>query len=103
MRVKAGTASSSGQLSVIEDTTIALARVLSIEFHARSDNASAVYFGESDVSASNGRELLAGEVFTFDFSDGNSNPSSPAGSVLFNTFHVAVTGNAKIDWTVILF
>ncbi len=58
MRVKGGTASSSGQLSVIEDTTIALARVLSIEFHARSDNAGAVYFGESDVSASNGRELL---------------------------------------------
>lgn len=103
MRVKVGTASSSGQLSVIEDTSIASARVLSIEFHARSDNAGAVFFGESDVSATNGRELLAGEVVILDFSDGNSNPSSPAGSVLFSTFHVAVTGKAKIDWTVILF
>ncbi len=99
MRFKSGTASSSGQLSVIEDTTIALASVLSIEFHARSDNASAVYFGESDVSASNGRELLAGEVMVLDFSDGESH----GGSVEFNTFHVAVTGSAKIDWTVILF
>lgn len=103
MRFKAGTASSSGQLSVIEDTAIATARVLSIEFHARSDNTSGVYFGESDVSATNGRELLAGEVVILDFSDGNSNPSSPAGSVLFNVFHVTVTGSSKIDWTVILF
>lgn len=103
MRFKGGTASSTGQLSVIEDTTIASARVLSIEFHARSDNVGAVYFGESDVSAIDGRELLAGEVVILDFSDGNSNPASPAGSVLFSTFYVAVTGNAKIDWTVILF
>ena len=98
MRFKGGTASSTGQLSVIEDTTIATARVLSIEFHARSDNASAVYFGESDVSTSNGRELLAGEVVILDFSDGQSR----GGSESFDAFFVAVTGNAKIDWTVIL-
>jgi len=97
MRFDSGTASSSGQISNTTD------RVLSIEFHARSDNAGAVFFGRSDVSITNGRELLAGEVAVLDFSDGNSNPSSPAGSVLFNTFYVTVTGGSKIDWTVILF
>lgn len=97
MRFDSGTASSTGQISNTTD------KVLSIEFHARSDNTGAVYFGRSDVSSTNGRELLAGEVAILDFSDGNSNPSRSAGSVLFNTFYVAVTGNAKIDWTVILF
>jgi len=103
MRFKAGTATGSGQISVTQDTTIATARVLSIEFHARLDNGASVFFGESDVSASNGRELPPGENVVLDFSDGNSNPSSPAGSVLFNVFYVTVTGSDKIDWVVILF
>jgi len=98
VRFDSGTSSSTGQISNTRD------RVLSIEFHARSSNAGAVYFGRSDVTATNGRELLAGENAILDFSDGNSNPSRSAGSTLFSEFYVVIGGGGdKVDWLVILF
>ena len=72
--------------------------VLSIEWHARSTNTSAGYYGSSGISASNGRELLAGAIMIYDFKE--MDPGSPG--VPLNTFYVVATGTAMIDWTVIL-
>jgi hypothetical protein len=72
--------------------------VLSIEFHARSNNAGLVYFGRSDVSTTNGRELAAGEATTLNFGTDRED-----GTVEFNFFYVTIgTGGDRIDWTVIL-
>lgn len=92
MRFDAGSASGSGRISNTRD------KVLSIEFHARSTNAGLVYFGRSDVSATNGRELAAGEAVTLNFGEGGKE-----GSVEFSFFYVTVVrGSDRIDWTVVL-
>jgi hypothetical protein len=53
-----------------------------------------VYFGVSDVSATNGRELAPGEAVAYSFGEG---------SVLFSTFYVdAATNGDDVDWAVIL-
>ena len=72
--------------------------MLAIEFHARSTNVGLVYWGRSDVSATNGRELAAGEAVSPDLSSGPL-----GGSVEFRFFYVAIgSGGDRIDWTVIL-
>jgi hypothetical protein len=69
-------------------------RVKAIEAHAPSGNTGSVYFGVSDVSATNGRELAPGEAATYSFG---------AGSVLFSVFYVdAATSGDDLDWAVIL-
>ena len=88
MRFESQTKTASGQL------TTSTQRARSIEFHARSDNDQSVVVGESDVSATNGRELPPGESVSFNFDEG----SEP-----LNTFY-AYMGKAtdKLDWTAIL-
>ena len=91
MRFDAGSTTSSGRISNTPH------KVLSIEFHARSTNTGLVYFGRSDVSATNGRELAAGEAAAVNFSDGPHQ-----GSVPFNRFYVTIaTGGDRIDWVVV--
>ena len=69
-------------------------RVKAIEAPAPSGNTGSVYFGVSDVSATNGRELAPGEAATYSFG---------AGSVLFSVFFVdAATSGDDLDWAVIL-
>ena len=91
MRFDAGTETASGQISDTRD------RVLSIEFHARSTNSGSVYFGRTDVTNINGREMTAGEAVTLTFSD-----KETEASVLFSFFYVDVPSGNLMDWTVIL-
>ena len=90
MRFDVGSTTTSGRISNTRD------KILSIEFHARSANTGLVYFGRSDVSATNGRELAAGEAATLNFGDDKEK------SVEFRFFYVTITaGGDRIDWTVI--
>jgi hypothetical protein len=89
MRFDVGTTSKTGRISNTRD------KVISIEFHARSDNATSVYFGRSDVSATNGRELSPGEAVQWNFG------ADKEASVELRFFYVAVTGSDRIDWTYI--
>jgi|TARA_Y100000310_G_scaffold192374_1_gene192329 hypothetical protein len=89
MRFDVGTTSKTGRISNTRD------KVISIEFHARSDNATSVYFGRSDVSLTNGRELAPGESSALSFGTGDE------ASVELRFFYVAVTGSDRIDWTYI--
>ena len=91
MRIKVGTAKVSGRISNSLD------KALAIELHARSNNAGPVYFGESDVGETKGREFMPGEAITLKFSD-----LSADGSVEMRFFFVKLVGGDKIDWTAIL-
>ncbi len=92
MRYRAGTT------TVTPGTAVRLRnsteRVLAIEVHARKGNGNDVYFGDEDVSVTNGREIAPDESHSLvvrSFKEG--------GSVAFNTFfcdgHVATD---KLDW-----
>ena len=75
-------------------------RVLTIQVYARAGNSGLVYFGTSDVSASNGREIAAGKDITIDFR-GLTKQSD--GSIQFNKFYVdAATNGDDVDWMVII-
>ena len=87
MRLVVGTATG-GQVKNTKD------RVRVIEFHARSDNKNSVYVGTSDVSATNGRELVPGESVTF-----RMDLAIRDGSVTFDTFHTSVSGSGKVDFS----
>lgn len=93
MRADVGT-SSGGQLSTDN------AQVLSIEFHARSTNVNPAYAGMSDVGSGNGRELVAGESFTLNFSQ--EGMDAHAGRDLFLNFYVSCSPGDQVDWAVIL-
>jgi hypothetical protein len=68
--------------------------VKAIEVRARVGNAGNTYFGVSDVSSTNGRELEPGATASLDFGDG---------SVKFSVFYVdAATNGDDVDWMVIL-
>jgi hypothetical protein len=93
MRFDAGTTDvpSGGTRVQISNTSD---RVKAIEAHAPSGNTGSVYFGVSDVSVTNGRELAPGEAVAYSFGEG---------SVLFSTFYVdAATNGDDVDWAVIL-
>ena len=99
MRFDAGTtdiptAGTSVQISNTND------RVLALSLHAREGNTGNVYFGVSDVSATNGRELIPGESHDIDFTGAMKESD---GSVLFSTFWLDVaTSGDDVDWEVIL-
>ena len=94
MRIDSGTAWGSGQISNTSDPVIVM------EFHARSDNTASAAVGVSDVSATNGRELIPGESVTWNFSQ--LGPNGGPGSVLFSQFYVSVSGGDGVDWTVVI-
>ena len=71
-------------------------RVKEITFKALAGNSGLAYTGESDVSASNGYELSAGNTLSRDF-------GQFGGSVPANVFYVdAATNGDKVAWSMIL-
>ena len=71
-------------------------RVKEITFKALAGNSGLAYAGESDVSASNGYELSAGNTLSRDF-------GQFGGSVPANVFYVdAATNGDKVCWSMIL-
>ena len=97
MRFDAGTTDIPTAGSRVQISTLTEG-VLSLFLHARAVNGGIVYFGVSDVSATNGLELAAGATHTVTFSSANS-----PGSVPFRTFYLDAANNGDdVDWTVIL-
>ena len=85
-----GTAGTAVQVSNVTS------RVKYVEFKALAANSGLAYVGESDVSASNGFELSAGNTKVMNF--GEFGGSGPA-----NVFYVDVaTNNDKVSWSMIL-
>ena len=71
-------------------------RVKYITLKALAGNSGVVYVGESDVSASNGYELSAGNTLTHNFGEFG-------GSVPANIFYVdSASNNDKVAWSMIL-
>jgi len=71
-------------------------RVLWIKAKALAANSGIAYLGVSDVSATNGYELSAGNEIEISFSE-------LGGTVIFSTFYVdAATNGDKLAWTVVL-
>ena len=67
-----------------------------IQVKALAANSGIAYLGVSDISATNGYELSAGNTIEVDFGD-------QGGTVPFSTFYVdAATDGDKLCWTVIL-
>jgi len=85
-RLQVETATASGQVNNSNK------RVETIEWHARSTNENPVLVGLSDVSGSKGRELTANSSVTWKF--------EPA-TMVASAFYVWVSGNDKVDWTMI--
>ena len=71
-------------------------RVRWIKAKALAANSGIAYFGVSDVTATNGYELSAGNTIEINFAD-------VGGTVAFSTIYVdAATNGDKVCWTVIL-
>ena len=67
-----------------------------IQVKALAANSGIAYFGVSDISATNGYELSAGNEVEINFGD-------QGGTVPFSVFYVdAATNNDKVSWVVIL-
>jgi len=71
-------------------------RVRYIKVKALAANSGIAYLGVSDVTATNGYELSAGNEIEIDF-------AASGGTVAFSTFYVdAATNGDKVCWAVIL-
>ena len=71
-------------------------RVRWIKAKALAANSGITYFGVSDVSATNGYELSAGNTLEINFGE-------QGGTVAFSTFYVDVASSGdKVSWVVIL-
>lgn len=91
-----GTANTNGVIKPTADPDV---HVRLIEWHARKGNTGNAYAGVSDVSTTNGRELVPGEQVTWDFS--NMGANNEPGYVLFSTLYVAFSaGGDQLDWTI---
>ena len=87
------TVSTAGTEVQISNTTN---KVRWIQVKALAANSGIAYLGVSDISATNGYELSAGNTIEVDFGD-------QGGTVPFSTFYVdAATDGDKLCWTVIL-
>ena len=95
MRLDAGitNVSSAGTRVQVNNVTN---RVKQVQFKALAGNSGLAYVGGSDVSASLGYELSAGNTVSLNFGEFG-------GSVPANIFYVdAATNNDKISWMMIL-
>jgi len=95
MRLDSGTAnvSSAGTAVQVNNATN---RVRWVRFKALAANSGLTYVGVSDVSASLGYELSAGNTVELNFGEF-------AGSVPVSVFYVdAATNNDKVSWLMIL-
>jgi len=71
-------------------------RVLYLKAKALAANSGIVYIGVSDITATNGYELSAGNEIELNFAD-------VGGSILLSTVYVdAATNGDKVCWAVIL-
>ena len=71
-------------------------RVRKIHAKALAANSGITYFGVSDVSATNGYELSAGNTIEISFADAG-------GTIEFSTIYVdAATDGDKVSWTAVL-
>ena len=87
------TVSTAGTEEQISNTTN---KVRWIKVKALAANSGIAYLGVSDVSATNGYELSAGNEIEISFGE-------LGGSVPFSTFYVDVASNGdKVCWTVML-
>ena len=67
-----------------------------IQVKALAANSGIAYFGVSDISATNGYELSAGNTLELNFGE-------QGGTVVFSTFYVDVASSGdKVSWVVIL-
>jgi len=95
MRLDAGVTnvSSAGTAVIVNNVTN---RVKWVQFKALAANSGITYVGVSDVSASIGYELSAGNTVELNFGEFG-------GSVPMNIFYVdAATNNDKVAWLMIL-
>ena len=87
------TVSTAGTEVQISNTTN---KVRWIQVKALAANSGIAYFGVSDVSATNGYELSAGNTLEINFGE-------QGGTVAFSTFYVDVASSGdKVSWVVIL-
>ena len=95
MAFDTGSKTVTGTAAQVEGTAAQLdRRVKTVEFFARSGNGGPVYVGSSGVTATDGRELVAGASLTIDFDDGSE--------IWGNFFVVAGTGSSHtLDWTLV--
>ena len=95
MRVDSGITNVSSAGTAVQVSNVTN-RVKQVEFKALAGNSGLAYVGESDVSASNGFELSAGNTKTFNFGEFG-------GSVPANIWYVdAASNNDKVAWSMIL-
>ena len=96
MRVDSGITNVSSAGTAVQVASGQKNRVKYVEFKALAGNSGLAYVGESDVSASNGFELSAGNTKTMNFGEFG-------GSVPANVFYVdAATNNDKVSWSMVL-
>ena len=95
MRLDAGITNVSSAGTRVQGTNVTN-RVKQVQFKALAGNSGLAYVGVSDVSASLGYELSAGNTVSLNFGEFG-------GSVPANIFYVdAATNNDKISWMMIL-
>ena len=95
MRVDSGVTNVSSAGTAVQLSNVTN-RVKRIVFKALAGNSGLAYVGESDVSASNGFELSAGNTLTLNFGEfGGSVPAS-----IF--YCAAATNGDKVSWSMIL-
>ena len=95
MIIKVGTTtvSTSGTEVQLSNTT---SRVSSIQVKALAANSGIVYFGDSDVTTSNGYELSAGNTVSV-------NSADAGGTVAFSTLYLDAAGNGvKASWIAVI-
>ena len=95
MKLDAGTTTvtTAGTEVQISNTTN---RVRKIQAKALAANSGITYLGVSDVSATNGYELSAGNTIEINFAD-------VGGTIAFSSIYVdAATNGDKVSWAVIL-
>ena len=95
MIIKAGTTtvSTSGTEVQLSNTT---SRVSSIQVKALAANSGIVYFGDSDVTTTNGYELSAGNTVSVSFADAG-------GTVAFSTLYLDAASNGdKASWIAVI-
>ena len=95
MILDAGTATVSSAGTAVQLSNTAN-RVLWLKAKALAANSGITYIGVSDVSATNGYELSAGNEIEI-------NPGELGGSVAFSSAYVdAATNGDKVSWAVVL-
>lgn len=91
MRFKAGSLAVSGAATQLSDTKD---RVKVLDVTARAGNKGNIYFGDSDVSTTNGKELRPTD---------NAKVNCGDGSVLFEGFYAVGTDSGDyLDWMAVI-